>query len=76
MGLVEESKDYDKLSAAGEPRGPRPQTQAPPTPAPSTSELTPPSDRSTMRQPRPLRIESARRNPPVQGPMNQMKRHY
>ncbi len=53
-----ESRDYDKVQlVAEEPRVPRRRFRREPS--------TPPSDRSTMRQPRPLRIESARRNPPI-----------
>jgi antitoxin component YwqK of YwqJK toxin-antitoxin module len=65
MGLVEESRDYDKLHVAEEPR--------PTRPAPQMQPMTPPSDRATVRQPRPMRVESARRNSPMQSP-NQIQR--
>jgi antitoxin component YwqK of YwqJK toxin-antitoxin module len=70
-GLVEDTRDYDKLQVAEEPRGPRPQMQVQPPVESQIHPLAPPADRSTVRQPRPMRIESARRNPPQQGPMNQ-----
>jgi antitoxin component YwqK of YwqJK toxin-antitoxin module len=56
LGLVVESHDFDKVQLAEE-RQPAPVEEAQPS-------VTAPQ-RSTMRQPRPMRIESARRNPPT-----------
>lgn len=59
LGLVVESHDYDKVQLAEE-RQPAPEpAQAQATPSPS------PLPRATARQPRPLKIESARRTPPT-----------
>jgi antitoxin component YwqK of YwqJK toxin-antitoxin module len=55
LGMVVESQDFDKTQLA-EDRQPLPEEMEPTVPAPQ---------RSTMRQPRPLKIESARRTPPT-----------